>query len=106
MQVGSVNNTFGVQGVREHCQFFKTIEDATRLRKRISECFERAALPNVSRMCCCVTCHTICLSHHRVQHTVLQLGIKLYVFMHDAALQLCKRIILSSHGVVAVQMFY
>jgi NADH dehydrogenase FAD-containing subunit len=48
MQVGSVNNTFGVQGVREHCQFFKTIEDATRLRKRISECFERAALPNVS----------------------------------------------------------
>jgi hypothetical protein len=48
LQVGSVNNTFGIQGVREHCQFFKTIEDATRLRKRISECFERAALPNVS----------------------------------------------------------
>jgi NADH dehydrogenase FAD-containing subunit len=48
MQVGSVNNTFGIQGVRQHCQFFKTIEDAVRLRKRISECFERAALPNVS----------------------------------------------------------
>jgi hypothetical protein len=53
LQVGSVNNTFGIQGVGEHCQFFKTIEDATRLRKRISECFERAALPNVSCMCCC-----------------------------------------------------
>ncbi|WIA41047.1 hypothetical protein OEZ86_004683 [Tetradesmus obliquus] len=48
MGVGSVNNTFGVPGVREHCQFFKTIEDASRLRKRISECFERAALPNTT----------------------------------------------------------
>ncbi|KAF6266031.1 hypothetical protein COO60DRAFT_1633095 [Scenedesmus sp. NREL 46B-D3] len=45
--VGSVNNTFGVQGVQEYCQFFKSIEDANALRRRISECFERAALPYV-----------------------------------------------------------
>lgn len=28
--------------------FFKTVEDAARLRLRISECFERAALPQTS----------------------------------------------------------
>jgi NADH:ubiquinone reductase (non-electrogenic) len=43
--VGSVNNTFGIQGVDEHCVYFKTIDDALRLRRRVSECFERAALP-------------------------------------------------------------
>lgn len=43
--VGSVNNTFGIKGVKEHCMFFKSIEDASALRRRISECFERAALP-------------------------------------------------------------
>lgn len=48
IQVGSVNNTFGIQGVKEHCMFFKSIEDASALRRRISECFERAALPYVS----------------------------------------------------------
>lgn len=48
MQVGSETNTFGIKGVQEHCMFFKTIEDANKLRRRISECFERAALPNVS----------------------------------------------------------
>lgn len=47
-QVGSVNNTFGVQGVAEHCRMFKTIEDAHNKRCHISDCFERAALPNVS----------------------------------------------------------
>jgi hypothetical protein len=47
-QVGSVNNTFGIQGVKEHCMFFKSIEDANALRRRVSECFERAALPYVS----------------------------------------------------------
>eukprot|EP00775_Hariotina_reticulata_P009271 gene9271-9436_t len=46
--VGSVNNTFDIQGVAEHCQFFKSIEDANHLRRRISECFERAALPNTT----------------------------------------------------------
>jgi NADH dehydrogenase FAD-containing subunit len=47
-QVGSVNNTFGISGVAEHCHFFKSIEDAHRLRARITECFEHAALPNTS----------------------------------------------------------
>lgn len=45
VSVGSVNNTFGVKGVEDHCFFFKSIEDASRLRRQVSECFERAALP-------------------------------------------------------------
>ena len=45
VSVGSVNNTFGVSGVEENCFFFKSIGDANRLRRQISECFERAALP-------------------------------------------------------------
>jgi len=43
--VGSTNNTFGCPGVEENCLFFKSIEDAKKLRAQISECFERAALP-------------------------------------------------------------
>jgi NADH:ubiquinone reductase (non-electrogenic) len=46
--VGSVNNTFGIKGVQEHTQFFKNVEDANRLRRRVSECFERASLPQTS----------------------------------------------------------
>ncbi|PRW59414.1 type-II calcium-dependent NADH dehydrogenase isoform A [Chlorella sorokiniana] len=46
--VGSINNTFNIQGVQEHTMFFKTVEDAARLRLRISECFERAALPQTT----------------------------------------------------------
>jgi len=45
LAVGCVNNTFGVEGVAEHATFFKSIEDAARLRRHVSECFERAALP-------------------------------------------------------------
>lgn len=45
VSVGSVNNTFGVKGVDEYCSYFKSIEDANSLRARVSECFERAALP-------------------------------------------------------------
>ncbi len=41
-----MNNTFGIKGVQEHCSFFKSIEDANGLRCRVSECFERAALPD------------------------------------------------------------
>lgn len=44
-QVGSVNNTFGIPGVAQYCNFFKSIEDANSLRRRVSECFERASLP-------------------------------------------------------------
>lgn len=43
--VGSVNNTFGIPGVKENTFAFKTIDDASKLRRRVSECFERAALP-------------------------------------------------------------
>jgi NADH:ubiquinone reductase (non-electrogenic) len=46
--VGSVNNTFGIKGVADHCNFFKSVEDASRLRLRVSECFERAALPQTT----------------------------------------------------------
>uniref|UniRef100_A0A7S3QLS1 NADH:ubiquinone reductase (non-electrogenic) n=1 Tax=Dunaliella tertiolecta TaxID=3047 RepID=A0A7S3QLS1_DUNTE len=45
MGVGCVNNTFGIRGIQEHCNLFKSIEDANNLRHRVSECFERAALP-------------------------------------------------------------
>jgi Pyridine nucleotide-disulphide oxidoreductase len=48
VSVGSVNNTFGIKGVAEHCFFFKAIEDASRLRSQVSECFERASLPYTS----------------------------------------------------------
>jgi len=45
LSVGCINNTFGIEGVNEYTNFFKTVEDASRLRLRVSECFERAALP-------------------------------------------------------------
>ena len=45
LAVGCTNNTFGVAGVEEHAFFFKSIEDAAALRRHVSECFERAALP-------------------------------------------------------------
>jgi NADH dehydrogenase FAD-containing subunit len=45
VSVGSVNNTFGISGVKENCFFFKSIDDASRLRSQVSECFERASLP-------------------------------------------------------------
>lgn len=44
--VGSINNTFGIQGVQENTFFFKSITDASKLRRQVSECFERAALPH------------------------------------------------------------
>ncbi len=42
LQVGAVNNTFGVQGVWEHCWFLKSIDEAHKLRVHLrfaSECF-------------------------------------------------------------------
>lgn len=47
--MGSVNNTFGIEGVAENTFFFKSIDDANRLRRQVSECFERAALPQTSQ---------------------------------------------------------
>ena len=46
--VGSSNNTFGIKGVEDYCFFFKSITNASELRRRMSECFERAALPHTS----------------------------------------------------------
>ncbi|KAK9471467.1 pyridine nucleotide-disulfide oxidoreductase-domain-containing protein [Dipodascopsis tothii] len=43
--VGSKSNTHGVEGL-ENCHFLKTIEDARRIRQRVVENFERAALPS------------------------------------------------------------
>lgn len=47
--VGSVNNTFGIKGVAEHTFFFKSIDDAHNLRRKVSECFERASLPGCTQ---------------------------------------------------------
>ena len=62
VQIGSVNNSFGVPGVHEHCHYLKSLEDAHNLRTRVTECFERAALPNVSG-CMCWGCRTPLIHH-------------------------------------------
>lgn len=91
--VGSVNNTFNIAGVKvaacadraccsydasqEHAMFFKSIDDANRLRSQVSECFERAALPSTTeevpvQPCCARTQRVVahCISqtapHSRV----------------------------------------
>ncbi|KAK9843346.1 hypothetical protein WJX74_010709 [Apatococcus lobatus] len=46
--VGSVNNTFGVPGVKEYCHFLKDMEGAKRIRQRINNCFELASLPDTT----------------------------------------------------------
>lgn len=48
VSVGATSNTFGVPGVREHCNFLKQVEDAAQLRRAIGNCFERANSPNLS----------------------------------------------------------
>lgn len=42
--VGAINNTFGIKGVEENCQFLKSIEDATGIKKKIIDQFELASL--------------------------------------------------------------
>jgi NADH:ubiquinone reductase (non-electrogenic) len=46
--VGSVSNTFGVPGVKEHALFLKDLNDARALRQQVIRCFERASLPGLS----------------------------------------------------------
>ena len=61
VSVGSINNTFGVKGVEDHCFYFKSIKDANKLRSQMSECFERAALPYTSEEVRPVLpCHHLC----------------------------------------------
>lgn len=46
--VGYYSQTFGTKGVRENAFFLKDVGDARRIRKRILDCFETAALPSTS----------------------------------------------------------
>ncbi|ONK74627.1 uncharacterized protein A4U43_C03F8440 [Asparagus officinalis] len=46
--IGARPNTFNTPGVTENCHFLKEIEDAQRIRKSVMNCFEKAALPNLS----------------------------------------------------------
>lgn len=48
VSVGCYSQTFGIEGVRENALFLKDIGDARKIRKRILECFETAALPTSS----------------------------------------------------------
>ncbi|XP_028392983.1 external alternative NAD(P)H-ubiquinone oxidoreductase B1, mitochondrial-like [Dendronephthya gigantea] len=43
--IGSDNATFNIPGVREHCHFLKSVEDACKLRNTVMDCFETAAIP-------------------------------------------------------------
>ncbi|KMT02111.1 hypothetical protein BVRB_9g207550 [Beta vulgaris subsp. vulgaris] len=46
--VGAQANTFNTPGVSEHCHFLKEVEDAQRIRRSVIDCFEQAALPDLS----------------------------------------------------------
>jgi NADH dehydrogenase len=46
--VGAVSRTFGTPGVRENAMFFRDIGDAKRVKRRVRECFELAALPTTT----------------------------------------------------------
>lgn len=45
---GSVSQTFGIHGVREHAFFLKEVADARAIRHRIIDCFERAQEPHMT----------------------------------------------------------
>lgn len=44
--VGSESNTFNIPGVRENAFFLKEVEHAARIREKVMENFEKAALPS------------------------------------------------------------
>ncbi|KAL2619870.1 hypothetical protein R1flu_000075 [Riccia fluitans] len=46
--VGALSNTFGIPGVEKYCHFLKELEDASRIRDTIVDCFETASLPNLT----------------------------------------------------------
>jgi NADH:ubiquinone reductase (H+-translocating) len=46
--VGCVSQTFATPGVRENAMFFKDIGDSRRVKRRVRECFELAALPTTT----------------------------------------------------------
>lgn len=45
ISVGSYSQTFGIEGVREYANFLRELGDARKIRQRILQCFEKAALP-------------------------------------------------------------
>lgn len=46
--VGAYSQTFGIKGVREHASFLRDVGDARRIRMKVLQNFERAALPTTS----------------------------------------------------------
>ncbi|KAJ0053738.1 hypothetical protein Pint_02165 [Pistacia integerrima] len=55
ISVGAQVNTFGTPGVMENCHFLKVLkfrmqelEDALKIRRTVSDCFEKAVLPGLS----------------------------------------------------------
>ncbi|XP_044466224.1 external alternative NAD(P)H-ubiquinone oxidoreductase B1, mitochondrial-like [Mangifera indica] len=48
ISVGAQVNTFGTPGVMENCHFLKELEDALKIRRTVSDCFEKAVLPGLS----------------------------------------------------------
>ncbi|KAI9209016.1 pyridine nucleotide-disulfide oxidoreductase-domain-containing protein [Polychytrium aggregatum] len=46
--VGAQNNTFGIPGVSENCNFLKSIKDARAIRAKMMDLFEHAALPTTT----------------------------------------------------------
>ncbi|CAH9089228.1 unnamed protein product [Cuscuta europaea] len=46
--MGARSNTFNTPGVVEHAHFLKEVEDASKIRRNVIDCFERANLPTVS----------------------------------------------------------
>lgn len=45
ISVGAVARTFNTPGIKENAMFFKDVGDAKRVKRRVRECFELAALP-------------------------------------------------------------
>ena len=49
VSVGCISQTFGTKGIKENALFLKDIGDARKIRRRILECFELAAIPTCSQ---------------------------------------------------------
>lgn len=48
ISVGAVARTFNTPGIKDNAMFFKDIGDARRVKRRVRECFELAALPTTT----------------------------------------------------------
>ncbi|KXJ94555.1 pyridine nucleotide-disulfide oxidoreductase-domain-containing protein [Microdochium bolleyi] len=46
--VGSYSQTFGIEGVKEHASFLRDVGDARKIRMKVLQNFERAALPTTA----------------------------------------------------------